>query len=78
MEKAKIADKDAFADEATLINTTDRLASILDRFDASRECAHVTCLYNTVNWWIERMIEDQGEGAEVEPSAEYDDDDTFL
>ena len=76
VEKAKIAGKDAFADEAALTGTTERLASLLDRFDASQECVRVTCLYNPVNWWIERMIEDPGEGLCVEPSPECDD--TFL
>jgi ADP-heptose:LPS heptosyltransferase len=28
---------------------------LMDRFDASHECREVTCLYNGVNWWLEKM-----------------------
>ena len=47
---------------------------ILDGFDATEECAQVTCLYHQVNWWIERMIvssrgRDAGHGRGVERSA---------
>ena len=68
--KAKIAEKDAYADEATGAATDRSLAGILDRFDASHECREVTCLYNGVNWWLEKMIEDPRDVAEIEPSEE--------
>jgi len=32
-------------------------ARLLDTFQADRECRQVTCLYNPVNWFLERMIE---------------------
>lgn len=48
------------------------LGKILDEFDASQECAQVTCLYHDVNWWIEGLIE--GKDLEVGPESR----DTFL
>ena len=56
--KAKIAEQDGYADEERARATGANLAGILREFDASHECRDVTCLYNEVNWWIERMIED--------------------
>jgi hypothetical protein len=30
----------------------------------------VTCLYNGVNWWLEKMVEDPREEIEIEPGDE--------
>ena len=38
----------------------------MDEFDASRNCREVTCLYNSVNWWLEKRVNDSGDAAEVE------------
>ena len=62
--KAKIAEKNAYAGEAEVQGTGQALQGILAEFDASEECAQVTCLYHQVNWWIERMIEDPREALE--------------
>jgi pyruvate-formate lyase-activating enzyme len=60
--KARIAGADAFADEAQARATGKALGALMDRFDASRECAEVTCLYHGVNWWLEKLAQDpQGE-----------------
>ena len=64
VERAKIAGRDAFADGARTQQTGRAFAELLDRFDASAECAEVTCLYNGVNWWLEKMIEDPREDVE--------------
>ena len=56
VERAKIAEKDAFRDVAAADATNRNLAGILDRFDASSECREVTCLYNDVNWWLEGLV----------------------
>ena len=45
----------------------------MDRFDASHECREVTCLYNSVNWWLEKMVEDPRDEVAIEPSAERND-----
>ena len=73
VEKAKIGGKDAYADEAMAALAGGQLADLMDRFDASRECAEVTCLYNSVNWWLEKMIEDPRDEIEIEPGDERHD-----
>lgn len=65
VQKARLGEKDAFADGARAAATGGALASMLDSFDASHECREVTCLYHEVNWWIEGMIEDPREALEV-------------
>ncbi len=51
VQKARIADKEVALPRRELVD-------LMDRFDASHECREVTCLYNQVNWWLEKMIED--------------------
>jgi pyruvate-formate lyase-activating enzyme len=65
VEKAKIGDVRAYATPERAAETGQALLQILDRFDASRECAEVTCLYNGVNWWIEKLIDDPGAPIEL-------------
>ncbi len=60
-QKALIAGPQAYCDDDASRGTTEGLLKILDGFDASHECREVTCLYNGVNWWIEKMIEDPRE-----------------
>lgn len=64
--KARIADQNAFADPAMARSTGLELKSLMDRFDASRECREVTCLYNHVNWWLEKAIEDPRDDPGIE------------
>jgi pyruvate-formate lyase-activating enzyme len=73
VEKARLGAKDAYADEAMAKLAAGQLADLMDRFDASQECSEVTCLYNGVNWWLEKMIEDPREEIEIEPDDERDD-----
>jgi hypothetical protein len=70
VEKARIGATDAYADAAMAQLTAGQLGDLMDRFDASRECREVTCLYNGVNWWLEKMIEDPRETFEIEPGDE--------
>jgi hypothetical protein len=70
VEKARVGAKDGYADMAMADLTNGQLADLMDRFDASRECAQVTCLYNGVNWWLEKMIEDPRDAIEIEPGDE--------
>jgi hypothetical protein len=70
VEKAKIGGADAYSDPAMAALTGGQLTDLMDRFDASQECAEVTCLYNSVNWWLEKMIEDPREEIEIEPGDE--------
>jgi organic radical activating enzyme len=57
VEKARIAQADAYSTAEKALETTGQLAKILDNFDASHECREVTCLYNKVNWWLEELID---------------------
>ena len=45
----------------------------MDRFDASRECAEVTCLYHGVNWWLEKLAQEPGGEVALEPGDERGD-----
>jgi hypothetical protein len=69
-EKALIAGPAAYRDAPAAYDTGGKLLQILDRFDASHECREVTCLYNGVNWWLEKMIEDPRDEVEIPSAAE--------
>jgi wyosine [tRNA(Phe)-imidazoG37] synthetase (radical SAM superfamily) len=69
-EKAKIAGAASWRDEASAAETGTQLLQLMDRFDASHECREVTCLYNGVNWWLEKMIDDPREEIDIEPGDE--------
>ncbi|MHC5010064.1 MAG: radical SAM protein [Planctomycetota bacterium] len=73
VEKARIAGRDAHAGPEAADATGRATAAILDRFDASVECRDVTCLYNETNWWIEKAVEDERGGADLEsaPGEDY-------
>ncbi len=72
--KAKLAEKDAYAGEEKAQATGQALQGLLQEFDASHECAQVTCLYHQVNWWIESMIEDPRDAAVSIPAGEENQD----
>ncbi len=72
--KARIADAEAYADSPRCRTTGANTGLLLDRFDASKECAEVTCLYHRVNWWIEKAIRegrDPGEIAALEERRDW-------
>jgi organic radical activating enzyme len=73
VEKARVGGVDAYADATMAKLTAGQLSALMDRFDASIECREVTCLYNGVNWWLEKMIEDPREEIEIEPGDERND-----
>jgi wyosine [tRNA(Phe)-imidazoG37] synthetase (radical SAM superfamily) len=68
--KARIAGPEAYRDPVAAAGTGGKLTALMDRFDASHECREVTCLYNGVNWWIEKMVEDPREDFEIEQGEE--------
>lgn len=70
VEKARVGAPDAYRDATMAALSAGQLADLMDRFDASHECREVTCLYNGVNWWLEKMIEDPREEIEIEPGDE--------
>jgi hypothetical protein len=73
VEKAKIGEAAAYAGEPKARETATAVGGILDRFDASHECREVTCLYNGVNWWLEKLVHDPTADVEIEPSDERGD-----
>lgn len=74
VQKAKLAEKDAYAGEEQAQATGQALQGLLQEFDASHECAQVTCLYHQVNWWIESMIEDPRDAAVSIPAGDENQD----
>jgi organic radical activating enzyme len=56
-EHGKLGDKNANADELSYDATRGATADLVRNFNATTECEKVTCLYNDVNWWIERLIQ---------------------
>ena len=56
VDRARIAEKDAFGDAALADATNARLSTQLATFDAKKECADVTCLYHEVNWWLDGIV----------------------
>jgi len=73
VEKARVGAKEAYADPAMAKLAGSQLADLMDRFDASHECREVTCLYNGVNWWLEKLVEDPRDEIEIEPGDERGD-----
>jgi len=57
IEKAKIGDKNAYADEENYKKTKLKTAEKIKDFNAYNECKNVTCLYNDINWFIEDLIQ---------------------
>ncbi|MEK7194218.1 MAG: radical SAM protein [Patescibacteria group bacterium] len=55
VENARVAGKDAYT-TSHQIETHRALSIMLEDFDASSECAEITCLYNPANWWLEELI----------------------
>ena len=54
--KARIAGAESFVDKAAIAATQQATADILEDFNAAKNCAEVTCLYHSVNWYLEEAI----------------------
>jgi len=78
VEKARIGGKAAWA--GTGAEGAAGTARVLDRFDASRECREVTCLYNPVNHHLEALVAGDADPELLLEAAEASDgsDDFFL
>ncbi len=63
--KAHLAGPGAYKSELDAAATGSSLAKVLDNFDASHECRNVTCIYNGVNWWLEKLVEDPREDVRI-------------
>lgn len=71
VENARIAGKDAYSGSDEIRSTQESVANILNRFNAKKECADITCLYNSANWWIEKAINGELEPADLETLPEH-------
>jgi hypothetical protein len=67
VEKAQLGDKALWQAPAGAQQATARL---LAGFDASHECAQVTCLYHSTNWWLEELIAASAELPDEAPGEE--------
>ncbi len=73
VDKAKIAERTAFSGAEAAEGVATEVGAILERFDASHECREVTCLYNGVNWWLEKLVHDPNAEVSADPSDERND-----
>jgi hypothetical protein len=71
--QAKIGEKHAYADLASLQTSQRSTLKLIETFDAKSECKEVTCLYNHVNWFLEDLIAHPEKLDRLEPSPERDD-----
>lgn len=55
-DHGKLGDKNANAGVESYDATRGTTADLVKNFNATVTCEKVTCLYNDVNWWIERLI----------------------
>ncbi len=74
--KARLGNKDGFADETRITAVEQSVVAHLDSFDASRECVEITCLYNLANWEIEKAIQSGYSGLEAQYA--FGEQDLFL
>jgi organic radical activating enzyme len=73
VEKARIGDKHAWADDAAVAASQEGTAKLIQSFDAAHECREVTCLYNNANWFIEDLIRHPEKLDEMVPVEERED-----
>jgi wyosine [tRNA(Phe)-imidazoG37] synthetase (radical SAM superfamily) len=71
--KARIAGPGAYANDLAAAETGGALLRILDDFDASHECREVTCLYNEVNWLLEKVLQEPTPDLDAEVGDERED-----
>ncbi len=73
-DHGRLGDKNAAADELAYDATRAQTGDLIRTFNATTSCEKVTCLYNDVNWWIERLIKnpEQLEQLQASPDAAPD------
>ena len=70
---ARIGEANAYRNSEALGDASRMTAALLDNFDAGKNCAEVTCLYNETNWWIQRLIESSKDPDEIALVEERED-----
>lgn len=73
---ARIAGPGDYGNDFAIQQTQSKLAEKIRSFDASHQCANVTCLYNATNWWIQDLIDQPEKIEQIE--AIPDGPDLFL
>lgn len=73
VEKARIGNKCSWSDASAMEGT----AKLLNTFNASKECAEVTCLYHSVNHFLEGIVSAAGPLDDLLPEMDQNLD-TFL
>lgn len=73
IEKGRIVSKDAYNNPAKISQTQESVRKIIERFDASKECANITCLYNSANWWLEKAVLGELKPEDLEFLEEHND-----
>jgi organic radical activating enzyme len=71
--QARLGDKHAYADDASLAATQRSTAGLITSFNAEHECREVTCLYNSANWFIEDLIRHPEKLEDLLPTEERHD-----
>ena len=69
----RIEDSEAYCDSDAVKKTVLQLSDMLDQFDASEQCANVTCLYHSTNWWLQELIDRPEELEKIEPTDDTTD-----
>lgn len=62
----QLGEKHDYADPKGYANLLSSCEDKIESFNATKECAEVTCLYNHANWWIEDLIEHPEKLADLE------------
>ena len=70
VEKAKLGGAALWQSGEDGVRQSSRM---LAGFDASHECAKVTCLYHSTNWWLEELVASSAEIPADAPAADFGD-----
>ena len=71
--KASIGNKNAYSTEENYQKTKNETFRLIQDFNAAHECRKVTCLYNSVNWFIEDLIRNPDKLDKLIPVQENED-----
>lgn len=71
--RALIGPRNGYKDAAACEQTIAKTGDLIQRFDASHECREVTCLYNSVNWKLQELIDHPEKLHELTATAERGD-----
>ncbi len=72
LPEARIANRSAYASEEEAHRTRQFVGEFIETFDASERCQRVSCIYNSTNWMVERLIEDEQSLGDLPISSEGD------